>query len=223
MASLSDERIIAKMWELLVDLAQRKRVRYYEEAARELDIAPINVGRVLEPIQSYCLARQKPPLTILIINKATGLPGGGFIAWDAARLPEGRKEVYAYPWREDGNPYAYALSGGTRAEMIEQTLGKDGDFEAIYERCGGRGALQAVFRGALMRAYEGRCAFSGSSAVEALEAAHIVPWTKATRKERADPRNGLLLNAYFHRLFDAQVLTISERLDIVLVRRSFLD
>ena len=192
--------------------------------AQQLGVVPVSMGRVLDPIQDYCIEHQLPPLTILAISKITGLPGDGFIAWDPERLPEGRREVYAYSWRIHGNPYAYALNGSEGAELVEKTLAKDPDLENIYERCGGsRGALQTIFRGGLMKAYGGRCAFSGSTAVQALEAAHIVPWTEATKGERVDPANGLLLNAYYHRLFDAGILTIDEHLKIVLTEPSFLE
>jgi putative restriction endonuclease len=63
-----------------------------------------------------------------------------------------------------------------------------------------------LFRTALLDAYGGACAFSGSSIPAALEAAHIVPWRYASPAQRLDVRNGLLLTSWHHRLFDAGLL-----------------
>lgn len=58
---------------------------------------------------------------------------------------------------------------------------------------------QPKFRQDLIAAYEGKCAISGFDAAEALEAAHIVPF----RGEHTNvARNGLLLRADLHSLFD---------------------
>ena len=58
---------------------------------------------------------------------------------------------------------------------------------------------QPRFRQDLIVAYEGKCAISGCDATEALEAAHIVPY----RGQHTNlVRNGLLLRADLHTLFD---------------------
>jgi putative restriction endonuclease len=61
----------------------------------------------------------------------------------------------------------------------------------------------------LFAAYGQQCAFCGLSLEAALEAAHIIPWLKATPAQRLDPRNGLLLCATRHALFDAGTLTVT--------------
>ncbi|WP_316184615.1 HNH endonuclease [Bradyrhizobium sp. SZCCHNRI1003] len=58
---------------------------------------------------------------------------------------------------------------------------------------------QARFRQALLNAYEGRCAVTGCTEVNVLEAAHIVGHRSRGRYEVA---NGLLLRADWHTLFD---------------------
>ena len=64
---------------------------------------------------------------------------------------------------------------------------------------------QARFRAALVAAYEGKCVITGCDAVEALEAAHIIPY----RGLQTDhPQNGLLLRADLHSLFDLGLLAI---------------
>lgn len=64
---------------------------------------------------------------------------------------------------------------------------------------------QPEFRRQLLDAYERRCAITGCDVVDALEAAHIVPY----RGPHSDhPSNGLLLRADVHTLFDLGLLSV---------------
>jgi hypothetical protein len=72
---------------------------------------------------------------------------------------------------------------------------------AIIKRRG-----QPEFRNKLLDAYECRCAISECDAVEALEAAHIIPY-RGTYTNRV--QNGLLLRADLHTLFDLGLITIN--------------
>lgn len=65
---------------------------------------------------------------------------------------------------------------------------------------------QASFRVLITDAYKRRCAITGESTLVALEAAHIVPYA---REGAHDVRNGLLLRADFHRLFDVGLVTVT--------------
>lgn len=64
---------------------------------------------------------------------------------------------------------------------------------------------QTKFRQTLLNAYGYKCAITGFDAGEALEAAHIIPYSKT---ENNDPTNGLLLRADLHTLFDLNLLAI---------------
>ena len=76
-------------------------------------------------------------------------------------------------------------------ERIEQT---------IVQRRGQQG-----FRESLILAYEGKCAITGCSIRDVLEAAHIVPYRDAHTNNIS---NGLLLRADLHTLFDCKLLAI---------------
>jgi putative restriction endonuclease len=65
---------------------------------------------------------------------------------------------------------------------------------------------QASFRVLITDAYKRRCAITGESTLIALEAAHIVPYS---REGTHDVRNGLLLRADFHRLFDVGLVSVT--------------
>ena len=71
---------------------------------------------------------------------------------------------------------------------------------------------QSSFRVLVTDAYKRRCAITGENTLLALEAAHIVPY--ADERGSHDVRNGLLLRADFHRLFDAGLVTVNQDLRI---------
>lgn len=74
--------------------------------------------------------------------------------------------------------------------------------------------VQGFFRRAVLASYEYRCAMCGICVVELLNASHIIPWNSDV-KRRADPTNGLALCSLHDRAFDRGLLTIDERLRIV--------
>jgi len=64
---------------------------------------------------------------------------------------------------------------------------------------------QSDFRKNLIAAYDARCVVSECDAIEALEAAHIAPYSG---KDSNEPSNGLLLRADIHTLFDLDLIGI---------------
>ena len=65
---------------------------------------------------------------------------------------------------------------------------------------------QGEFRSRIIDAYGRRCAVTGERTLPALEAAHIVPFSEI---KGHDIRNGVLLRADLHRLFDDGYVTIN--------------
>jgi hypothetical protein len=63
-----------------------------------------------------------------------------------------------------------------------------------------------IFREKILEAYNFTCAVSGSTTVESLEAAHIVPYFGI---ESDQIQNGLLLRVDIHRLFDLGLIGVS--------------
>lgn len=68
---------------------------------------------------------------------------------------------------------------------------------------------QRFFRDALLAAYEERCAVTNLDVPSLVVASHIIPWAVDVER-RADPTNGLLLNALFDRAFDQGLITFDE-------------
>jgi len=75
---------------------------------------------------------------------------------------------------------------------------------------------QKEFRERLLAAYGGRCAMTACDAVEALEAAHIVPYRGA---ETNNVQNGLLLRADIHTLFDLGLVGVRPETMTVVVSK----
>jgi hypothetical protein len=73
---------------------------------------------------------------------------------------------------------------------------------SVIERRG-----QSGFRLMLLDAYGSRCAATGFDAVDALEAAHIIPYRGPVTNHVS---NGLLLRADLHTLFDMDLLAVHE-------------
>jgi hypothetical protein len=106
------DQYAACAWSVLCTCAAEERVITYGELGRSIDLHHRSVRHVLGVIQDYCLGSQLPPLTILIVNQATRLPGEGFIAWDADDIETGMEQVYSYTnWQVLPNPFAYAVDG----------------------------------------------------------------------------------------------------------------
>lgn len=70
------------------------------------------------------------------------------------------------------------------------------------------------FRKAVIAAYEGCCCISGMKTSELLIASHIKPYYLSDKSERANPANGLLLNAFYDRAFDKGLMTVLPDLTI---------
>ena len=64
---------------------------------------------------------------------------------------------------------------------------------------------QPQFRSDLMDAYSGRCAITGTDAIQALEAAHIMPYAEGGINH---VKNGMILRSDVHSLFDRGLLGV---------------
>jgi len=74
--------------------------------------------------------------------------------------------------------------------------------------------VQSFFRAAVLSSYENRCALTGLAISELLNASHIIPWHRDSTR-RADPRNGICLNALHDRAFDRGLISFNEDLCVI--------
>ena len=89
-------------WPLLSFAASHRQLITYEILSQHTSMHAAGFGPVLEHIQSYCLENDLPPLTAIVVNKATGLPSEGFVA--ASNLPRAFADVFEHDWAGTGCP-----------------------------------------------------------------------------------------------------------------------
>lgn len=108
-----------------------------------------------------------------------------------------------------------SVSGPTRglleqAAKVAEATGSFSPTDEVDERQRVLSAIvrrrgQPAFRKALLNVYGGRCAMTACDAVDALEAAHIRPYSGQSSNHVS---NGLLLRADIHTLFDLHLLSV---------------
>jgi len=201
-------------WQVLIEVAKARGTITYGGLGARIGVHHRAIRYVLGPIQDYCLESGLPPLTILVVN-GTGRPGTGFIAHDTNDLENGLEAVWIYPWIKTSNPFDFAAEGLSYDGLILTLTKTPDEAGAVYAKVKSRGVQQILFRDAVRKAYSWRCAFSGLSFPDALDACHIVPWAYATPQQRMDVRNGILLNPLHHRLFDKAYFTITDDYKII--------
>jgi len=214
MPDVNQKERAARAWPFLTLLAADQTTTSYKGLGQHLGIHHRAIRFVLAEIQDFCLSEKLPPITILVVGQG-GTPGTGFIAWDVDDLERGFNLVYSYPWRDLNNPFDFAADGSTVESIANGIFRHTVNPKDAYARVKVRGMAQLVFREALLLAYGGQCALSEVYSPALLEAAHIVPWSKAEADQRVNPRNGVLLSAIIHRFLDLGWLTIHEDYTVV--------
>ncbi len=90
------------VWSLLTLSAMKRQIMTDQLLSKLSGVPHHDLGRVLEPIQSYCILKDLPPLTSLVVESRTGVPGEGFIA--ATNLPQAQAETFAHDWLNEPVP-----------------------------------------------------------------------------------------------------------------------
>lgn len=106
------EERATQVWSVLALAARNRQVLTYGIVADLIGVPMPGLGKILEPIQSYCLVHELPPLTILVVQDATGMPGSGFVA--AQDIPAAQSRVFAYDWIKRRAPQPEDLAEALR-------------------------------------------------------------------------------------------------------------
>ncbi len=111
MAIMSVAERAAQIWPVLALAATHRQVLTYSILGRLIGVPARGLGHMLEPIQAYCVEKQLPPLTIIVVLEETGLPGSGFTAESSAALFAKRQmEVFQFEWLGHAAPTPEALA-----------------------------------------------------------------------------------------------------------------
>lgn len=86
-----------QIWTLLVVAAKERKTYTYGDVAEILGMGGAGVmAQFLGPIMWYCQDKKLPPLTVLVVNQGTGLPGEGLTTLE--NVNEDRERVFTYDW-----------------------------------------------------------------------------------------------------------------------------
>ena len=87
-----------QIWQVLLGLAYNRQTITYEKLAELIGMGNIAVGLTQPLIQlmNYCKENNLPPLTILVVQKHSGIPGQGLTTIED--LNKDREAVFNYEW-----------------------------------------------------------------------------------------------------------------------------
>jgi hypothetical protein len=129
MDNMTREERAIQIWPLLTLAASLRMTLTYKRLGQLIGAGPMSLGGWMEPIQSYCLLHELPPLTVLVVSDSDGMPGRGFVAADPAAVPEAQTKVFRHDWTSTPPPkpeelaHAVAVrpSNGIRSARQEET------------------------------------------------------------------------------------------------------
>lgn len=86
-----------QIWTLLICAARERKSYTYGGIAKILGMGGAGVmSQFLEPIIRYCDENGLPPLTVLAVNRETGLPGVGLTTLE--EVNSDREKVFRHDW-----------------------------------------------------------------------------------------------------------------------------
>ncbi|MHB0972257.1 MAG: HNH endonuclease [Thermoanaerobaculia bacterium] len=134
-------------------------------------------------------------------------PPGWFSNVVRGRFYESTEPDGALIWGAvSANFFDMSTADAVIAPSIGEPMERYGEPLLVRPRLG-----QSSFRVMVTEAYKRRCAITGESTLVTLEAAHILPFA---REGQHEVRNGLLLRADFHRLFDVGLVAVTPELRV---------
>jgi len=85
-----------QIWLILIGAAPNRQILTYRILSKILNYKGAGVlAETLGHIMFYCREEGLPPLTVLVVNQETGLPGGGLTQTD---LNADREHVFNFDW-----------------------------------------------------------------------------------------------------------------------------
>ena len=113
-----------QIWAVLAWAARHRQTITYSQLSQATGAFTGGLGALLEPIQSYCIINELAPLTVLVIQTESGLPGSGFSGALASELAAAQAKVFSSDWLGHGNPGVEKLEAAAR--HLPSNAGKSG-------------------------------------------------------------------------------------------------
>ena len=101
---MTKEERACQIWGILAWAAKNRQSLTYSHLSKLIGVPTAGLGQLLEPIQSYCILENLPPLCILVVQQDSGIPGSGFIGAKASEFAKSQIQVFSFDWLEYGNP-----------------------------------------------------------------------------------------------------------------------
>jgi len=201
-----------QVWPILTKVALKGESITYMKIATRLGYPTANpIRHPLAVIQEYCIEKEFPPLTILVVNDKSGKPGSGFIAW-LGDLEQGRQRVFNFEWDKIEIPFPPETrikleQTLTRRDVFDNSKSTDFAVDDQEVRINGRGPYQEKYRKTLLHIYRGQCALCKTKYQPLLVASHIIPWS-VDPQNRLNPKNGILFCRNHDSLFEKGLIKI---------------
>jgi predicted HNH restriction endonuclease len=95
-----NEKLLQKLSFILIQRAKNNDVIEYGQLSKEIGnaILPHKLNEPLGEISFRCIKNDMPPLSAIVVNQNTQLPGEGFFTWVAAKM--GFQNLLANEWEE---------------------------------------------------------------------------------------------------------------------------
>ena len=86
-------------WQILIAKAMDRQTITYDQLSQLMygKAAAGVLGNILGHVANYCNNNDLPPLTVIVVNSVTGLPGES-IPVDPSELNAKREAVYGFDW-----------------------------------------------------------------------------------------------------------------------------
>lgn len=97
--------VAAHIWPILVGLASTRETVTYGKLGDALGVHRRALRYPLGEIQAFCIKHQLPPMTSLVVNKRSQVPGNGFYGCALSQLAPEQERVWSYPWVKVTNPF----------------------------------------------------------------------------------------------------------------------
>lgn len=101
-------------WQILVGAAMNRQTLTYVGLSRLMYGKPASgvLDEILGHIAFYCNDHNLPPLTALVVNSSSGVPGDGI---PIENVPSVREDVYKFDWFDVLPPRAKALGSAFKS------------------------------------------------------------------------------------------------------------
>lgn len=113
----------SQIWPVLLLAASKRQILTYDDLTDLIGVPRPGLGQLLEPIQSYCLLKELPPLTVLVVSGKTGMPGRGFIA--AQDIPATMGQVFKRELKEWPKPMPAEFAEALRQRPSNGQIGPE--------------------------------------------------------------------------------------------------